>query len=237
MQGLIVAAGRGSRLSERAPLKPLAPVQGKPLIAHVIDSAMAAGVTQFVVVTGYQAPQLEEALAALAAQRGAPLTCVRNPDWTARNGVSVAAAAEVLSPQFVLLMADHLFDPAILRDLIASSAPEAVVLAVDRRLDNPLVDLDDVTRVDAAEDGRIRRIGKHIEPYDAFDTGIFLASRALVDAIRADVSAGGGGSISEGMQSLADRGSAATFDIGDRFWLDVDDPPALERAERAAART
>ena len=232
---VIVAAGQGLRLRGLATLKPLALFRGAPLISWVIDSALAGGVTEFVVVTGYEGDRLEAWLNAFAAERGIALTCVRNPNWTASNGLSVAAAAPLIEDRFILLMSDHLFDPSIVHDLIqAGSDPRGAVLAVDRRLDDPLVDLEDVTRVQAAPDGRIERIGKLIETYNAFDTGIFLASKGLIAAIEADVAEGGAGSISAGMQRLGAQGLASTFDIGDRFWLDIDDPAAFGRAERAA---
>ncbi len=235
MKCVIVAAGQGLRLRGIAALKPLAPFRGMPLIAWVIESALAGGVTEFIVVTGYEAERLETYLNGFAAERGVTLTCVRNPNWTASNGLSVAAAAPLIDGPFILLMSDHLFDPSIIQDLIASGpAAHGAVLAVDRRLANPLVDLDDVTRVLTDAEGRITDIGKLIESYNAFDTGIFLASPGLIEAIQTDVAGGGAGSISAGMQTLARGGLASTFDIGDRFWLDIDDPAAFGRAERAA---
>lgn len=232
MRAVIVAAGQGSRLREVASPKPLVQVRGTPLIAHVIDGALAAGVNEFIVVTGYEAAKLECFLDELAGARDVKLRCVRNPDFLSPNGLSVVAAAPFVEERFLLLMADHLFDPSIIRDLVTGSPREAeLVLAVDRRLNNPLVDLDDVTRVEVAEDGRIRRIGKALATYNAFDTGIFLASPGLIGAVREDVAEGGGGSISEGVLRLAARGLAATYDIGDRFWIDIDDAAALTRAE------
>lgn len=146
------------------------------------------------------------------------------------------AAEPLLGDRFVLLMCDHLFDPTILRDLLQQPLrDDEVILAVDRRLDNRLVEADDVTRVDVAPDGRIRRIGKGLSEYNAFDTGVFFATRALFDAIREDAEAGGGG-ISGGMQRLADRGLARVFDIGSRFWIDVDDTLAFEQAEIEQSR-
>jgi len=64
---------------------------------------------------------------------------------------------------------------------------------------------------------------------------VFLASKALVRAIRDDVAAGGGGGVSDGMRRLAAEGLARTFDIGDRFWLDVDDSVAHGHAEKLCA--
>jgi len=148
----------------------------------------------------------------------------------------VTAAGPVLRERFVLMMSDHLFEPGLLRDLLAApKLPGGVVLAVDRRLDNPLVDLEDVTRVQTDAEGRIENIGKLIETYNAFDTGLFVASKGLVQAIQDDYDAGGPGSISAGMLRLAPLGLARTHDVGERFWLDVDDPVAHAHAERLRA--
>ncbi len=238
MKCVIVAAGQGLRLRDIAPLKPLAPLLGAPLISRVIDCALEGGATEFVVVTGYEGDKLEKYLYALAAGRGLRLNCIRNPKWKASNGLSVAAAGPVLhNEKFLLLMSDHLFDPEIVRALVRRHGDSpGVVLAVDRRLDSPLVDLEDVTRVEVAEDGRIQRIGKLIDRYNAFDTGIFLATPMLIEAIEAKAAAGGVGSISEGMQALAERGLAYAHDIGDKFWIDIDDAEAFGRAQREAGK-
>lgn len=236
MQGLIVAAGQGVRLRDIARSKPLALVNGVPLIERVIEQARVAGVDEFVVVTGYEARRLETFLKGLSARADLRILTVRNLAWKMANGHSVAVAGPYLDDRFLLMMADHLLDPSIIADLMAQPAgPDEVVLAIDRRLDNPLVDLDDVTRVRTGGQGRIVAIGKSMEAYDAFDTGVFLASRALVTAVREDVEAGGSGGISEGMRLLAARGLARVFDIGDRFWLDVDDSVAHGHAERLRA--
>jgi choline kinase len=169
-------------------------------------------------------------------RRGLVITTVRNPEWTLANGHSVVAAAPYLDDRFVLMMADHLFDPDLLVDALAAPAAEGeVILAVDRRLDNPLVDLEDVTRVRTDAAGRIVNIGKLIDLYDAFDTGVFIASQALIEALREDIAEGGAGGISAGMIKLAGRGLARTHDIGARFWLDVDDAVAHGHAQRLSA--
>jgi choline kinase len=236
MQGLIVAAGQGTRLRSLAISKPLAEINGVALIERVIGAADAGGIGEFVVVTGYEADRVEAFLADLAQRLSLSIDTVRNPLWERANGLSVAAAAPVLGERFVLMMADHLVEPSIFADLLALPAdPATVTLAIDRRLDNPLVDLSDVTRVKTDEAGRILAIGKGLADYDAFDTGVFLASHALIEAIEADVAEGGVGGISEGMRRLAAPGRAQVFDIGDRFWLDIDDETAHGHAVRLRA--
>jgi 1L-myo-inositol 1-phosphate cytidylyltransferase len=232
MQCLIIAAGQGTRLRSVAPSKPLARVRGVPLIEHIVRAARAGGATGFVVATGYEPAPLEAFLDDLGERLGCPIQAVRNPQWERPNGFSVLAAAQRLAGPFALLMSDHLFDPDILAALIAGRPAEAALtLAVDRGIDNPDIDLDDATKVVTAADGRILRIGKTIEGYDAIDTGIFLATPELPQAIARSVEAGGAGSLSEGVQTLADAGRAFTFDIGTRWWLDVDDAPAMAKAE------
>ncbi|HYW16504.1 MAG TPA: NTP transferase domain-containing protein [Allosphingosinicella sp.] len=234
MKCLIIAAGQGTRLRSIAPSKPLAEVAGLPLIEHVVTAAAAGGATGFVVVTGYSPEPLEAFLGALAERSGLSIEIVRNDDWELPNGISVLAAAPRLGSEFILLMSDHLFDPEILRDMIAAGREgAALTLAVDHSVDNPLLDLDDATKVELGEEGRIRRIGKILPTYDAIDTGIFIATPDLLEALRASLAAGGTGSLSEGVQALAASGRAFTRDIGGRWWLDVDDEAAFAKAEAA----
>ena len=107
MQCLIIAAGEGSRLRALAESKPLAEVAGTPLIERVIKAAAEGGANAFLVVTGYRAEPLEAFLVELALSSSLPIRTVRNPEWKRPNGVSVLAAAELLAPEFLLLMSDH----------------------------------------------------------------------------------------------------------------------------------
>lgn len=229
MNCLIIAAGLGSRLSEISSSKPLAPVAGMPLIEHVVRAAAAGGATAFWVVTGHEAERVEDFLADLAARTGHPIVKLRLADWQRLNGHSVLAGARAIQGDYLLTMADHLFDPAIVRALIAAP-PAPLTLAVDRDVNGPLVDLDDATKVELAGDS-IRRIGKALDRYDAIDTGLFRATPALAEALRAAIAAGSAGSLSEGVQRLADEGRASIVDVTGLRWIDVDDPAALAKAE------
>lgn len=225
MNCLIIAAGHGSRLRDVSLSKPLTPIAGKPLIEHVIRAASAGGATGFTIVTGHEAERVEAFLAGL----DLPVATVRVTDWDLPNGYSVRAGAEAIEGDYLLAMADHLFDPAIVRRLVAAPAAD-LVLAVDRDLAGPLLDMDDATKVETRAGGAIVRIGKTLAAFDAVDTGLFRATPALAEAIGA-----GGGSLSEGVQRLADQGRAATLDVTGLFWLDVDDPAALAKAEALLA--
>jgi choline kinase len=234
MDALIIAAGYGTRLRALAQSKPLVAVNGVPLIELGIRQAARAGAGKVVVVTGHEAERLEAFLADLSRRSGIAIEPARAADWSVPNGHSVMAGAARIAGDYLLLMSDHIFALDILARLAREGDPSrGVTLAIDRRLDNPLVDPDDATWVRTGAGGRIAAIGKAIAPYDAVDCGAFLATPELAEAIAAAIRDGAAGSLSVGMQRLADAGRAATMDIGNAWWLDVDEPRfhALAEAE------
>ncbi|EUC21019.1 UDP-N-acetylglucosamine diphosphorylase [Burkholderia sp. BT03] len=63
MNIVILAAGTGKRMRSALP-KVLHPLAGRPLLAHVIDTARTLNPTRLVVVIGHGADQVREAVAA-----------------------------------------------------------------------------------------------------------------------------------------------------------------------------
>ena len=237
MDAVIIAAGFGSRIRDLSESKPLTLVAGKTLIELGVRQASAAGAAKVIVVTGHEAQRLEAYLAQLALDTGIAIVAARAPDWSLPNGHSVMAGAARADGDFLLMMADHIFSGGILGALARAGGPDrGVTLAIDRRVTSPLIDPDDATWVETREHGFIRAIGKTITRYDATDCGAFLATQELPAAIASAIAAGKSGSLSDGMQVLADQGRAATMDIGDGWWLDVDDARAHALAEAQAPR-
>jgi choline kinase len=235
MDAVIIAAGYGSRLAALSPSKPLTPVCDVPIIELSIRQAMLAGVTRVVVVTGHEADRLEMFLAGLSLRLGIAIVPVRLSDWSTPNGHSVIAGATRCDGNYLLMMADHLFDVEILSRLITEARSDCgLTLAIDRRTDSPLIDPEDATWVKIDDHGLIRAIGKTISPYDAVDCGAFLATPELAPAIRAAIASGKAGSLSEGVQVLAEYNRAATLDIDDAWWIDIDDPHYHALAEETA---
>ena len=140
--------------------------------------------------------------------------------------ISVLAATEMLAGQFLLLMADHLFDPqmlAAMRDV--RLAPGEVVLAVDRKLDS-IYDMDDATKVRLVGE-RVAAIGKELTDFNGIDTGLFACSNALVAHLSAVEARRGDCSLTDGMRVLIERGRLRALDIGAAWWQDVDTLGAL----------
>jgi 1L-myo-inositol 1-phosphate cytidylyltransferase len=228
MQAVILAAGMGSRLQSLGSPKPLVKLHGKPLIEHVLERLKQAGVDRFVVVTGYDRQILEPALDEIATRRGWVIATAYNPEWRTLNGISLLSARKLLGPRFLLTMSDHIVDPALTRMVLDTALTVTnPVLGVDYELTNPLVGIDYVTRVMVEQDTVIR-IGKRLEPYNGFDTGVFVGTRALLDTLEQLHQAGQQPSLTDAVQAMPEQIVAA--DVTGKFWIDVEDDHAFARA-------
>jgi len=229
MKALIAAAGQGTRMREKGEVKPLIELNGVPIIERVIKNLAAGGVDDFYVTSGFRGTKVRSFLDMLAERENLSITHIINEDWERPNGISVLKAKDVIDGPFILTMCDHLFDPEIIKSLLAfDHDTETVTLCVDYNIENPVVDLEDVTRVNCTR-AHIENIGKVIKDYNAFDTGIFYCNNVMFEALEQSKREGDE-SISGAMNILGSWDKARTFDIEGRLWLDVDDPTAFGKA-------
>jgi len=228
-QCLILAAGNGTRIRSvsGALPKPLVDFQGRPLLEHVIDRASQAGIERFVIVVGYRSDLIRRWFEGRSL--GVSITFVENPDYHKSNGISALKARNEIDENFLLLMADHIFEPENARVLLKQRlATGEVILAVDPNIDR-IFDLDDATKV-SREGDRIVAIGKEIAHYDALDTGMFLCSPALFNQLESAIK-DGDCSLSDGMRQLIAKRRLRALEIGEGQWQDLDTPEALAYAE------
>ena len=224
---LILAAGNGSRIASRSGEgpKPLVTLNGKTLLEHVMSGARDAGIERFVIVVGYRGEAIKEWYASHPLP-GVKVAWIENPDFRKDNGISVLCAKKLIHENFLLLMADHVFEAETARSLLGQSlGKDEVILAVDRNI-GAIFDIDDATKVRLEHD-RIVEIGKMLENYNALDTGMFLCSEAIFGWLE-KAAVNGNCSLSDGLRLMAAQGKFKGCDIGDAHWQDVDTPAALD---------
>ena len=231
---VILAAGNGDRFKNGTrQSKLLHAVLGQPLILRTLQTAADAGISRFEIVVGYQAESVR-ATVERGAPRGVSLHFTYNPEWHLENGVSVAATRDRFATRrFALLMGDHLFEPPVLSGLLRMPVqPDESILAIDTRPAPPEVAAE-ATKVRLDGD-RITAIGKDLDAFDALDTGLFVCSPALFDALDSARTAGDT-TLSGGIRLLAARGLMRSADVGSAAWYDIDTLSDLATAETLLA--
>src|SRR5215212_9700997 len=231
MEAVIIAAGEGNRMSPLFSPKPLTPLLGLPLLERILFVAKLAGINDFKIVVGYKAAVIKQAIGD-GRKYGVRIKYIENPEWEKGNGVSVLKAKNHVNGKFLLLMSDHLFDEQILERLLTAHVkPGHCILCVDRTLSRNHSTIEDATKV-YCEDDYVKQIGKSLKKFNATDTGMFLCTPAIFDALEQSVK-NGHFSLSAGNQILAEQGKLVSLDITGTFWIDVDDEAVLQKAKQS----
>lgn len=135
MIGVILAAGMAKRLRPLTDTKPkcLLEVGGKTLLQRTVDAMASAGISEFLVVTGYRASMIRDFLGNLLGNsRTTPrISYIDNPDYEHNNNIfSLWLAMQELHGKEVLLMdSDILCDPEAVRRV---ASQECSALAMQR---------------------------------------------------------------------------------------------------------
>ncbi len=226
MHAVILAAGDGGRLyplTSQTP-KPLLKLCGRPLINHVLDALFTAGVRDTTVVLGYRGDQIRAALEDVRPW-GMDVHFIENPLFDAGNARSLWEVRNAIPGPFVLAMADHLIESALVSSLIAG-AGDRCALAVDYTA--PGDPRESEATLALVEGGRITNLGKGIVDWNALDTGVFWCTPQVFDAIAPDMRDGEAGAV---FASLARRGMLDAVNVTGHRWLDVDTAEDLLQAE------
>lgn len=113
---VLLAAGRGKRLGDATidTPKPILDIAGSPLIAHIVDAFVGAGLANFIVVTGYRSEQIEQWAKTYSRENpGIKITTVRQPELNGTGGAMLAAKAHLGGEaRFIFGWGDILMDRA-----------------------------------------------------------------------------------------------------------------------------
>lgn len=241
MIGLVLAAGRGSRLrplTDELP-KALVPVAGRTVLESTLANFAQVGMTDVVIVVGYRAEAIERLVPALECSTGVAVELVHNDHAEDRNNAySLWCAREWLAKGVVLANGDTLHPASVETELLAAERHH-LTLALDtvKALGH------EEMKVEADADGRIRRVSKRL-PSSA--TGEYIGVCAipaacgdvLADALERTWSADAQRWYEDAFQLMADEGERIeSVDIGDVAWVEIDDHADLAKAEALACRS
>ena len=230
MRGIILAAGKGSRLNGTTGNSPkcLIDVGGRTLIERQIDTLRAAGISDIVVVVGCQQHRVRRVC-------GKTVSYIENRRYAETNSLySLWMARPLLYEGFVVLNCDVLFHPALLQDLLTSRHENALLLGY-READQPLFGEEEMKV--KVRHGRVADMSKTMDPAEADGENLGIVkfgargAAALADTMDRIVAQGA-------LREWAPRAFAEFAQhhplhaIGTRGlpWIEIDFPEDYERA-------
>jgi UDP-N-acetylglucosamine diphosphorylase / glucose-1-phosphate thymidylyltransferase / UDP-N-acetylgalactosamine diphosphorylase / glucosamine-1-phosphate N-acetyltransferase / galactosamine-1-phosphate N-acetyltransferase len=119
MKAVILAAGKGTRMGEltSAVPKPMLRVHGKPILEHIIEGLMQAGVRDFFIVTGFRAEVIENHFGD-GSKWNARIQCGRQVAQDGTGKAPEVARQFVGMDDFILTYGDILVRPQTYQDML-----------------------------------------------------------------------------------------------------------------------
>jgi len=232
MTGVILAAGRGSRLNGTAGDKPkcLLRLGSETLLERQIRALRCVGVDDIVVVVGCQADRVRQSC-------GPTVRYVENARFAETNSLySLWTARALLSHGFVVLNCDVLFHPGLLGELLIAHH-DAALLIDYRSADRPPYG-DEEMKVKVRE-GLVLDMSKTLAPEDADGENLGIvkfgpASAPALVAILDRVVADGGlrDWAPRAFREFAQSHPLHAIDAAGRPWIEIDFPEDYQRALR-----
>lgn len=247
MKAVILAAGKGTRMGELTSElpKPMLRVQGKPILQHIMEGLMEAGVRDFFIVTGFRAEVIESHFGN-GDQFGARIHYGRQITQDGTGKAPEVAKNFVGQDEFVLTYGDILVRPQTYQDMLRRHAEakcsgiitctgsqdvtKGGILLFDknfclRRL---------IEKPSPAQLDQLRREGELPEGSIAwYNAGIYIFKPLIFDfTARLEKSPRGEYELTDAISALIAAGHRlAGLEIQGR-WVDVRDPEVLANLQK-----
>jgi L-glutamine-phosphate cytidylyltransferase len=234
---IILAAGQGKRL---LPLtadvpKALLDIGGKTLIERQVEAFAANGLNDFVVVTGYAADKMEQALALIATRLKVKITTVFNPFYAvADNLASCWLLRSYMDRDFIQVNGDNVFRGDLVERLLQPTK-QTISVAINRK------DTFDADDMKVMLDGlRLTEVGKTL-PLDTVDAeaiGFYIfrseGAKHYVNELELAMRDPQGLKrwFPSAIGSLAKKVSVGVVEITGLRWSEVDFPVDLQQARQ-----
>ncbi len=226
MLAVILAAGEGTRMRPLTYNRPkvMLPVVGKPILEHIIDSCVNAGVTHVLVVTGYHEDTVRSYFNNKAL--GAEIEFVRQ-ERQLGTADAINQARDCVHERFLVLNGDSLISPSTLKNLIKRARVQSTVIAATK-----VTDPSNYGILEVSDKAVSRIIEKPAHPHsDLANIGIYIFSQTIFGAIdKTTKSTRDEYEITDAIQVLIEQKEEVGYLHVDEPWIDVGRPWDLLRA-------
>ena len=225
MKAVVLVAGKGTRmepLTSDCP-KVMLQVANKPILEHIVNSAIDAGIEGFVFITGYLEQQIREYFGE-GSKWGASIEYVPQKEQLG-TADAIGYAKGHVEEAFLVLNGDMLIGQEDLKALL-SRTEEAVICV--KEVDNP----SDFGVLETENNKVVRIIEKPKNPpTNLANAGIYLFRESIFDFIDiTQPSVRNEFEITDSIQMLIDSGAAVGYSPLEGRWIDIGYPWDLLKA-------
>jgi len=225
MKAVVLVAGKGTRmepLTSDCP-KVMLQVTNKPILEHILNSAIQAGIEGFVFITGYLEQQIREYFGD-GSKWGVSIDYVQQKEQLGTAN-AIGYAKGHVEEAFLVLNGDMLIGQEDLKALI-SRTEEAVICV--KEVENP----SDFGVLEVENNKVVRIIEKPKNPPTKLaNAGVYLFRESIFDFIdRTQASVRKEFEITDSIQMLIDSGAAVGYSPLEGRWIDIGYPWDLLKA-------
>jgi len=222
---VILAAGDGGRIADLISYpKLLIEYKGKTLLEHHLYGLAEYGVTEFLLVLGWQAEAIRTFIRENSLDDKFGIVCIDNPDWYSKeNGYSAyLGLEEVKGDDCFLIMGDHFFDYGFLNTCNrVVTEQETMIDFIDSEMS--FMKPEWCTKaLDKA--GYVIQSGKNIVDYSSLDIGLFILNAPIVLKQMTSLISAGNSEWNDTVIFNIKHKKIIAFDIGNHFWHGVNNP-------------
>jgi len=230
---VVLAAGEGTRLRPltRNRPKPMLPAGNRPILEHVLDALVDAGITKLVLVVGYRRDRVQEYVG--PTYRDVPVEYVLQEKQLG-SGHALLQARDAVDGSFVVVNGDRLIEAGSVHDVAEAFETDDVPAAV------AVIERPSVRHYGAVvlRDRDIQQIVEKpdTDEYRLINAGIYAFDTAIFDAIDGTARADGELGLTDTIADLLERERVRGVRT-EGLWVDATYPwDLLEVAAEVLAR-
>jgi len=217
---VVLAAGEGTRLRPltRNRPKPMLPAATRPILEHVLDALVDAGMERLVLVVGYRRTRVQEHFG--PDYREVPIEYVHQHKQLG-SGHALLQARNAVSGPTLVVNGDHLVEARAVRAVADAFAAD------DRAATVAVIERDDASRYGAVtlEGGDITGIVEKpdTDEYRLINAGIYAFDEAVFGQIEATPRDAGELALTDTIARLVETGQVGAVRVGG-LWVDATYP-------------
>ncbi|MGP8320913.1 MAG: bifunctional sugar-1-phosphate nucleotidylyltransferase/acetyltransferase [Methanosarcinaceae archaeon] len=221
MKAVVLVAGEGARMRPLTTTRPkvMLPIANKPILWHIVNAAVDAGINEFVFITGY----FEDLIIDYFKDGGkwGESVKIEYVHQTLQRGTAdaIGCVRDHVDGRFIVLNGDVMVSSGCIKNLISRN--EDTVLTV-KEVDNP----SDFGVIET-KGGKVTKIIEkpEIPPTNLVNAGIYLFTDSIFDFIdKTTMSERGELEITDSLQMLIDSGINVGYEMLEHDWIDVGRP-------------